>query len=284
MPGAGTRIGVVAPGGRIERAVAERVSALAARLYPDGRAELIFHPQCFEASGHFAGDDDSRLAAFAGMANDDSLDALWFARGGYGSCRLLEKLLPALGEASRRKAYLGYSDAGSVLGALYGRGYSRVAHGPMPVDITRPGGEAAVARALSFLVEGRRDCLEPSLSPEIPAAAFNLTILCHLLGTPYQPDLAGHVLMIEEVGEYMYRMDRDLFQLTTSPAMRWLVGLKLGRCSDIPANDPDFVQTEEQVARAWCARSGITYLGRADIGHDVGNKVVPFGLWGFSEP
>ncbi|MBI3445558.1 MAG: LD-carboxypeptidase [Magnetospirillum sp.] len=281
MPGARTRtrIGVVAPGGRIEPEVAERVTALAARLYPDGRLDLIFHAQCFESAGHFAGTDEARRAAFAAMANDPSLDALWFARGGYGACRLLDKLLPDLDEASRRKTYLGYSDAGSVLGALYGRGYARVAHGPMPVDITRRGGEAAVARALAFLVEHRRETLEPSLSPEVPAAAFNLTILCHLLGTPWQPDLAGHVLMIEEVGEYMYRMDRDLFQLTANPAIRGLAGLKLGRCSDIPANQPDFAQTEEQMARSWCARSGITYLGRADIGHDIGNKVVPFGLW-----
>ncbi|EME68203.1 hypothetical protein H261_19621 [Paramagnetospirillum caucaseum] len=274
-----TRIGIVAPGSAIDRDIAERVTALAARLYPDGRAELVFHPQCFEAWGHFAGRDEMRLKALAETANDDSLDAVWFARGGYGACRLIEGLLPSLGEAARRKVYMGYSDGGSLLGALYGRGVSRLAHGPMPVDIIRPGGEAAVVRALSFLVERNPQALEPSLSPEVPAAAFNLTILCHLLGTPWQPDLSGHVLMVEEVSEYMYRIDRDLFQLTSAPALRWVAGLKLGRCSDIPPNRPDFGQSEEEVARAWCRRSGINWLGRADIGHDVGNKVVPFGLW-----
>lgn len=274
-----TRIGIVAPGSAIDRDVAERVTALADRLYPGGRAELVFHPQCFESRGHFAGSDEARAAAFVQTANDESLDALWFARGGYGACRLIEGVLPALTEAARRKTYMGYSDAGSLLGALYGRGFSRLAHGPMPVDIIRPGGEAAVARALSFLVERSPQALEPSLSAEVPAAAFNLTILCHLLGTPWQPDLSGHVLMVEEVSEYMYRIDRDLFQLTSNPAMRWAAGLKLGRCSDIPPNRPDFGQSEEEVARVWCQRSGIAWLGRADIGHDVGNKVVPFGLW-----
>nr|WP_068430629.1 LD-carboxypeptidase [Magnetospirillum sp. XM-1]CUW38131.1 conserved protein of unknown function\ len=274
-----TRIGVVAPGSAIDRDVAERVTALAGRLYPGGRVELVFHPQCFESRGHFAGSDESRAAAFVQTANDESLDALWFARGGYGACRLIEAVLPALGEVARHKVYMGYSDAGSLLGALYGRGFTRLAHGPMPVDVIRAGGEAAVARALSFLVERNPQALEPSLSAEVPAAAFNLTILCHLMGTPWQPDLSGHVLMVEEVSEYMYRIDRDLFQLTGNPAMRWVAGLKLGRCSDIPPNRPDFGQSEEEVARAWCQRSGIAYLGRADIGHDVGNKVVPFGLW-----
>lgn len=274
-----TRIGIVAPGSAIDRDVAERVLGLAGRLYPDGRVELIFHPQCFETAGHFAGKDEARLRALVQFANDDSLDALWFARGGYGACRLLDGLMPALGPAARDKVYMGYSDAGSLLGALQGQGFASLAHGPMPVDIIRSGGEAAVARALSFLVERNPQALEPSLSPEVPSAAFNLTILCHLLGTPWQPDLSGHVLMIEEVSEYMYRMDRDLFQLTANPAMGRLAGLRLGRCSDIPPNRPDFGQTEEEVARAWCARSGIAWLGRADIGHDVGNKVVPFGLW-----
>jgi muramoyltetrapeptide carboxypeptidase len=274
-----TRIGIVAPGSAIDRDISERVAALAGRLYPDGRVELVFHPQCFETRGHFAGSDQARLGALAQFANDDSLDCVWFARGGYGACRLIEGLLPALREVARRKVYLGYSDGGSLLGALYGRGFHHLAHGPMPVDIIRPGGEAAVARALGFLVERKSEALEPSLSPEVPAAAFNLTILCHLLGTPWQPDLSGHVLMVEEVSEYMYRIDRDLFQLTSNPALRHVAGLKLGRCSDIPPNKPDFGQNEEAVARAWCARSKLAYLGRADIGHDVGNKVVPFGLW-----
>jgi muramoyltetrapeptide carboxypeptidase len=103
-------------------------------------------------------------------------------------------------------------------------------------------------------------------------------MLTSMLGTPWQPNLAGHALMLEEVGEYMYRIDRMLFQLTSNPGMRGLAGLRLGRCSAIPDNDPDFGQTEEAVARAWCARSGIPWLGRADIGHDASNKVVPFGV------
>ncbi|CAA7627510.1 LD-carboxypeptidase [Magnetospirillum sp. SS-4] len=275
----GFRIGVVAPGSRMDPAVADRVAGLARRLYPDGRLELWFHPQCFESSGHFAGADDIRVRAFLDVANDRRFDALWFGRGGYGACRLIERLLPALDKAARRKAYLGYSDAGSLLGALYGAGFPAIAHGPMATDITRAGGEAAVARALAFLVEGDPASLEPGLAAGQAAAAFNLTILCHLLGTPWQPDLSGHVLMLEEVSEHLYRIDRDFCQLTANPAIRRVAGVRLGRCGDIPDNDPAFGQTEEDIARHWCARSGIAYLGRADIGHDAANKVVPFGSW-----
>ena len=82
--------------------------------------------------------------------------------------------------------------------------------------------------------------------------------------------------MLEEVSEHHYRIDRSLFHVTSSPSVRKAAGLMLGRCSDIPANDPDFGQDEEAIARHWCEVAGIAWLGRADIGHDVNNKVVPF--------
>jgi muramoyltetrapeptide carboxypeptidase len=273
------KIGVVAPASRIEPGIAEKVAALAASLYPDRPPEIRFHPQCFLSSGHFAGDDAARAQAFLDVANDAGIDALWVARGGYGSCRLAERLLAELTEVARSKLYLGYSDAGALLAGLYRAGFPRLAHGPMPADIRRPGGEAAVARALAFLVDRATDALEPNVSPAIPAAAFNITVLSHLLGTPLEPDLAGHVLMLEDVSEQMYRIDRALFHITSTPAMRRVAGIRLGRCSAIPPNDPDFGRTEEQVIAYWCDRSGIPYLGRADIGHDIDNKVVPFGRW-----
>ena len=186
--------------------------------------------------------------------------------------------MPNLNEAARSKTYVGYSDAGFILGALYSNGFSHLAHGPMPADLMRDGGEAAVARALSWMVERLPKSLEPSVSPDTKAAAFNMTVLSHLLGTPYAPDLADHVLMLEEVSEHMYRIDRALFHITSNANIRKVAGIRLGRCSAIPPNDPEFAMTEEEVARHWCARSGIAYLGRADIGHDSDNKVVPFGL------
>ena len=278
------RIGVVAPGSRIAPAIAEKVRSLAARLYPDRTPDIRFHPQCFRASGHFAGEDAERAQAFLDVANDAAFDALWFARGGYGSCRLAGPLALGLSEAARRKAYLGYSDAGALLAALYKAGFAGLAHGPMPADIERAGGEAAVGRALAFLVDRAADTLEPAVSPSRPTAAFNITVLSHLIGTPLQPDLRGHILMLEEVAEHMYRIDRALFHITSNPAIRTVAGIMLGRCSAIPPNEPDFAQSEEEVAKHWCGISGIPYLGRADICHDIDNKVVPFGCWRAAAP
>ncbi len=275
MAGSRTRIGIVAPASRIPTELADEVRALAENLYP-GRVELSFHPQCFLTSGHFAGTDEERARALLDIANDSSFDAVWFARGGYGSGRIAESAIAGLKPAAREKLYLGYSDLGFMLAGLYKVG-CRAAHGPMPADLIRADGEVAVTRSLRFLVDRAPEALEPSVSASHPSAAFNITVLNNILGTALEPDLAGHVLMLEEVSEHMYRIDRSLQHITSFASIRRVAGIRLGRCSLIPPNDPDFGEEEEAVMQHWCKLSGIPYLGRADIGHDIDNKIVPFG-------
>jgi muramoyltetrapeptide carboxypeptidase len=270
------RIGIVAPGTRASVDVLGRAAALAETLYPD-RVELVVHPQCFLSAGHFAGTDQQRADALVEIANDPSIDAVWFARGGYGACRIAEQVIERLGPVAKAKPWLGYSDIGFLLAGLYRAGFKKLAHGPMPVDLVREGGEAAFRRGLRWLVDGETQALERGVTPGHPNMAFNLTILSELLGTPLEPDFTGHVLLLEDVGEYMYRLDRYFFHVTSNASVRRCAGIRLGRCSPIPKNDPEFGMGEEDVCREWCERSGIAYLGRADIGHDVDNKVVPFG-------
>ena len=272
-----SRVGVVAPSSRFTDAAADRVRELAAASHPG--MEIVFHPQCFLTHNHFAGTDAARAAAFIEFANDSSLDAVWFARGGYGSCRFAEEAIAALTPAARDKLYLGYSDAGFLLAGLYRAGFPHLAHGPMPQDAVRDGGDAAVARALDWLAERAPASLEPGLERGRAHAAFNLTVFSHLLGTPLEPDLTDHILLIEEVAEHTYRTDRAMFHITSTPSVRRLAGLRLGRCSDVPDNDPDFGESEEKVVRFWCEKSGIPFLGRADIGHDSANRIVPFGAF-----
>lgn len=272
------RIGIVAPASRIDESTAEKVLAVAHDTFAE-RVDLVFHPQCFSSWGHFAGDDAARADAFVEVANDPSFDALWWARGGYGANRIVEAVLSRLSEAARKKLYLGYSDAGFLLAALYKSGF-RVAHGPVARDMDRAGGKVAVERALRFFTGQSLPCdLEPSVKDRKPLAAFNLTILSHLIGTLWQPDLADHIVLLEDVSEPIYAVDRALFHVTANSNVRRAAGLKLGRVSDVPPNDPDFAQTEEEIARHWCEVSGIPYLGRAHIGHDIDNKIVPFGVW-----
>lgn len=269
------RIGVVAPSSRFAREAAERVEKIAAAAFPS--VDIVFHPQCFLTHNHFAGTDAERLAALVEYGNDPGFDALWFARGGYGACRIAEAAIASLGPRARDKAYLGYSDAGYLLAGLYRAGFPDVAHGPMPQDAMREGGDAAVVRALSWLAERSADALEPGLRTGQLYAAFNVTVFGLLLGTPLEPDLADHVLLLEEVAEHMYRTDRAMFHITANPAARRLAGIRLGRCSDVPPNEPDFGESAEQVVRFWCERAGIAWLGAAAIGHDSDNRVVPFG-------
>jgi muramoyltetrapeptide carboxypeptidase len=269
------RIGIVAPAGRFARETAELATAFVSVLRPD--IELYFHPQCFEIHGHFAGTDASRLAAFVQLANDPGFDAIWFARGGYGSNRIAHEAVAALNRHARDKAYLGYSDIGYMLAALYKAGFPDVAHGPMPTDIRRRGGKATVARGLSWLVHRCADCLEPHVKTGQKRVAFNVTVLGTMLGTVLEPNLAGHVLMLEDTGEFAYRTDRALSQIVGQPALRHVAGIRLGRVAPIPDNDPPFGEKPEQIARFWCHRGGIPFLGSADIGHDAANKVVPFG-------
>ncbi len=242
------------------------------------QVDLSFHPQCFEVDGHFAGDDATRRDAFIATANDPAVDAIWFAMGGYGSNRIAEPAIAALTQPAREKTYLGYSDAGTMLGALYRRGIGHPVHGPLAGDIRREGGEDAVRRVLRFL-SGQDVALEAGLDAGEngrPSVAFNLMTLAMLCGTDLMPDLSGHVVLVEEVAEHLYAVDRLFFHITQH--LRGIAGLRLGRIGDIPENDRPFGMNEEEIARYWCERTGIPYLGRADIGHDAANAIVPFGV------
>lgn len=266
------RIAICAPATPISRELAALVTGLAQAEFP--ALELAFHEQCFAEHGHFSGPDADRLAAFLECANDPGSDAVWFAKGGYGSNRLLPEALDGLGEAARAKTFLGYSDCGFLLGALYRAGIGHPVHGPMPVDIRREGGKGAVRRSLAWLA-GDRQGLEPALDDR-PAAAFNLTTLAMLAGTRFMPDLHGHVLLVEEVAEHLYSVDRLFFKLAN--VLTGLAGLRLGEVSDVPDNNRPFGAEAEEIARDWCARAGIPFLGRADIGHSAANRIVPYGV------
>ena len=270
------KIGICAPSTPFTRSDADRVIALANVSHPG--AELVFSPQCFAESGHFAGSDGERLSAFVDLANDPVIDAIWFVRGGYGAVRIAEQAVAQLKSAARGKLYMGYSDQGNLLGCLYRHGFPYLAHGPMPADIRRDGGDKAVERALEWIVHRNPVALEPGIQAGHRFAAFNLMTLAMMVGTPLMPDLKGHVLMIEEVSEYLYAFDRTFFHVSSHLKEAGLAGLRLGRVSDVPDNDRPFGESATDIAKRWCRISGIDFLGSADIGHDADNKIVPFGL------
>src|SRR3954471_13118303 len=149
------KIAVVAPSCRLKEQAAEAVQDI---VDERGDCELVVHPQCFLSEGHFAGPDKARLAALREVMSDASVDAMWFARGGYGSNRIAEAALADLPGAARTKRYMGYSDAGFLLAGLHKAGLEAV-WGPMPQDVLRDGGDAAIRRALNWLVLRGRSAL-----------------------------------------------------------------------------------------------------------------------------
>lgn len=267
------KIAIVAPSCPIDPIAAE----IARNRGEAMGAQVTAHPQCFASEGHFAGPDEQRLAALREVMADDAVGAVWMGRGGYGSNRIAEAAAADLPPAARDKIYMGYSDAGFLLAALHKAG-CRVAHGPMVQDAMRDQGEAAIERALAWMVARDERALEPGMLPGRPAMAFNLTVLSNLTGTALEPDFTGVDLMVEEVSEHEYRIDRQLFHVTGQPSVRRGAQLRMGRMSDIPENDRPFGSDAEAIFDNWCARSGIVNGGRADIGHDALNRVVPFSL------
>lgn len=259
-----------------------RLAAFMALTYPDH--DIVFHPQCYLEEGHFAGSDAVRAAAFLEFANDSAFDAIWFARGGYGSNRILDSVMPQLGAAARHKTYIGFSDMGFLLGALYARRIGRQAHGAMASSLGRNDKGESAGWVLGWLIDGDRRGLEPSIAADgRPTAAFNLAILTSLIGTQWLPDLTDHVLMIEEVDEPLYRIDRMLFQMAHATQLKGIAGVRLGAVTAITDNGEkagtySFGETIDQMIVRWCRDMKVPYLGRAEIGHIEQNRVVPFGL------
>ncbi len=270
-----TNIAICAPATPITRDHASALEQLVADEFPG--TSVWFHEQCFASHGHFAGDDLTRLTALLDCANDPKFDAVWFAKGGYGSNRIAEAAVARMNQAARSKTYVGFSDCGYLLAALYRNGIGQCAHGSMPVSARSERGREAVRRVLRWL-GGDNSGLEPSLDGRTPAVAFNLITLAMISNTPLMPDLTGHIVMVEEVSEYLYSIDRLFFHLAGS--LPRIAGLRLGSVTDVPENYVEFGQNEVEIAKFWCDRIGVPYLGRAEIGHTPANKVVPFGLAG----
>lgn len=274
------RIAVIGTSNPLNPERAEQVIQVAGGIYPHGSLEIVFHPQCFMRDGHFAGSDAVRSEAFLEMANDPAFDAIWFARGGYGAGRLLERVIPNLNNAARQKSYMGYSDATATLAALYAWGIGRPVWGPMPVDVGRKEvGPAIIEQALRFLVDNDQSYIDPAVKEtKAPIIAGNLTVWCGIMGTKWEPQVAGHVLFLEDVGEALYRIDRMMFQLTARQKMLKLAGIRVGHFTDTE-NDTDFGMTLDEVMAFWSKRSGIPILGSSMMGHVATNRIIPFGKY-----
>ena len=189
-------------------------------------------PHVLARDGYLAGPDAGREADLIAALTAPGVRAIWFARGGYGTARLLERV-PWAALSRDPKLLIGYSDLTALFNPAVARAGATCLYGPVVAELGRP--EAWDAPTLRAGLAGRpirlrlgaRQVLAPGRAAG-PLVGGNLTVLAHLLGTRYAPDFRGAVLFLEETGEQTYRIDRMLTQFRLAGALGQVAGVLLG--------------------------------------------------------
>lgn len=232
----------------------------------------------FARSGYLAGSDVDRAAQVNAAFADDALQAIVCARGGYGSMQILPYLDY---DIIRRhpKLLMGFSDITALLCALYQRSGLVSCHGPVVTTLKRADSKTiesvynvlTLDKPLPIHVES--GIVLSSGKASGPVICGNLTTLCHLVGTPFQPKMEGHILIMEDAGEKPYRIDRMLTQMKFAGVFNGLCGLGIGSFE----NCGEKAEVFEIVERVFHPLQ-IPVLAGFDIGHGTGNIAIPFGF------
>jgi muramoyltetrapeptide carboxypeptidase len=274
---AGARVALVAPAGPLRGD--QELQAAIAHASSLGW-EPVVAPHALSRHGYLAGTDEQRADDFNAALRDDDVDGIWCLRGGYGAMRILDALDY---DAMRRnpRPLIGYSDITALHCAVNVRcgvvsyhgptargeltGFSRDSLVRAVVDRVDPCGSAPEARRL------RGGCAEGRL------VGGNLALLAALAGTPYAPDYTDAILVLEDVGEATYRIDRMLQQLRLSGALDRVAGIAFGQFTE--STDP--LDAEpcplDEVLRAVSDAAGVPALAGIPLGHIGDQWTVPLG-------
>lgn len=275
----GAHIRVVAPASICNQAAVDRTAAwLQQRGY---RVSMGSH--VYDVDRIFAGRDVDRAQDIVDAVNDPSVDAIFAARGGYGSARVLPYLARNDWRDIKPKIFLGYSDM-TALHSFWQMVCGWVTfHGPMmESDWTGINGETALAVLRGDMTALGPVPLEPLLPSvlELPQACWqggNLAVLTSLIGTPYFPSLQGSVCYLEEVQEAPYRVDRMLQQLYQSGSLEGAVGLVFGEATRCDSQDERGYQVRE-VVQDFALQHQIPAWWGFWAGHGPTNLTVPLGI------
>jgi muramoyltetrapeptide carboxypeptidase len=273
----GDLVAIAAPASAFDRAAFRR----GAELVAASGYRVTYRDDIHERAGYFAGDDARRAAELNAWIRDPEVKAILFARGGYGTSRILGRLdLRAL--ALRPKAIAGFSDLTALLLAVTRRAGIAAFHGPMIVGAGKSADGARDLKRLLALLSGAPEhrahrglrTLRGGRA-RAPVTGGNLSLLAHLAGTPFQVEARGRILFVEEVNEPLYRIDRAVRQLSLAGALRGVAGIAIGRFSGMKAAEARGV-----------ARLFVEAIGARDIpvvsglaaGHGAPNRPLPFGV------
>ena len=268
----GVPIAVVAPCGIPDLARLDKgVQIARARGY-----DVQVVPELLAPYRYLAGDDEHRLVQLTAALESSEFGAVWIARGGYGLTRILDRVDPAKVGA---KPILGFSDVTALFCRLHRHSEARLIHGPVvhSLPITdQPSLEQVFAR-----LEGRTDeewAGESWVGGEATGwlCGGNLTLFASLCGTPWQVDARGAIVLLEEIGEAPYRMDRLLTQLITAGFFDGVAGIGIGQLEGCAA--PAGVDWDEhQVFVERLGGLGVPLVGKLPFGHGAVNQAFPWG-------
>ncbi len=272
----GARIGVVAPSGVFERDRFDQGIAVLRQLGFDP----AIHPRIYRRERYFAGDDALRAQVLMDAFLDPEIDAIIFARGGYGAMRLL----PRIGFdtiARHPKPFIGFSDATALINCVAQRSAMIAFHGPVVTSLADA--DELTGRSLQQALSGPYPlCItareaQPIRPGRARGTVFggNLTTLCHLLATPFALRLNGSLLFLEDVNEAPYRIDRMLTQMRLAGCFNAVAGIALGEfngCGDAGLLRDVFSDILGSLP--------IPVLSGLPVGHGKINHTIPIGATG----
>jgi len=270
----GDTIGIAAPASPFDREDFDRgVAALESMGY-----QVKIPEGLFEKKGYLAGSDTKRASLLMGLFEDDSISAIFCARGGFGSMRLLP-LLDFETICSRPRILMGFSDITALLVVV--NNWCRIVtfHGPLVTTLGK-GSEKTQAALADAVASSKPLVLSPDKAVVVNAGKAsgrllggNLASLSHLMGTPYEPSFKGCLLFLEDRGEAPYRIDRMLSQLRLGGHLDKVAGVVLGSFHDCGSLEHVYSIVEDAFSH-----TDVPILAGFELGHGTENMTIPIGI------
>ena len=278
---AGDTVAIVAPSGILKNREAEVERSKA--LLKSWGLNVVVGKHVFSKDHHFAGTDEQRCEDLQKALDDPSIKAIWSARGGYGTVRIIDKL-DFTKFKEHPKWIIGYSDITVLHNTMNNLGYQSL-HAMMCTSMTEDPKDleetistfkkALFGEPLNYTLEGSKYNRTGSVTAEVVGG--NLTILQTMLGSKSSIDTKGKILFIEEIGEYKYHIDRMLESLKRAGYFEDCVGVIVGDMTKIKKNTTPWGSSMEQLIIDSLTPYNFPIAFNMHAGHDADNRALFLG-------